>query len=63
MLRSLQSSPINQWRYSTCFLARSEQPYTRDFDVERLWRDNRLNPIHTGTTGIQGIDLLGRKLL
>lgn len=37
--------------------------YTRDFDVERLWRDNRLNPIHEGTTGIQGIDLLGRKLL
>lgn len=37
--------------------------YTRDFDVERLWRDNRLNPIHEGTTGIQAIDLLGRKLL
>ena len=37
--------------------------YTRDFDVEQLWRDNRLNPIHEGTVGIQGIDLLGRKLL
>ena len=37
--------------------------YTRDFDVEQLWRDNRLNPIHEGTTGIQAIDLLGRKLL
>lgn len=37
--------------------------YTRDFDVELLWRDNRLNPIHEGTTGIQAIDLLGRKLL
>jgi len=37
--------------------------YTRDFDVEMLWRDNRLNPIHEGTTAIQGIDLLGRKLL
>jgi alkylation response protein AidB-like acyl-CoA dehydrogenase len=36
--------------------------YTRDFDVEQLWRDNRLNPIHEGTTGIQGIDLVGRKL-
>lgn len=36
--------------------------YTRDFDVEQLYRDNRLNPIHEGTTGIQGIDLLGRKL-
>ena len=37
--------------------------YTRDFDVEQLWRDNRLNPIHEGTTGIQAIDLIGRKLL
>lgn len=37
--------------------------YTRDFDVEQLYRDNRLNPIHEGTTGIQGIDLVGRKIL
>lgn len=37
--------------------------YTRDFDVEQLWRDNRLNPIHEGTTGIQAIDLLRRKIL
>jgi len=37
--------------------------YTRDFDVEQLLRDNRLNPIHEGTTGIQAIDLLGRKIL
>jgi alkylation response protein AidB-like acyl-CoA dehydrogenase len=37
--------------------------YTRDFDVEQLWRDNRLNPIHEGTTGIQAVDLLGRKIL
>lgn len=37
--------------------------YTRDFDVEQLWRDNRLNPIHEGTTGVQGLDLLGRKTL
>jgi len=37
--------------------------YTRDFDVEQLWRDNRLNAIHEGTTGIQAIDLLGRKIL
>ena len=37
--------------------------YTRDFPVERIYRDNRLNPIHEGTTGIQGLDLVGRKLL
>ncbi|MEM1313386.1 MAG: acyl-CoA dehydrogenase [Pseudomonadota bacterium] len=36
--------------------------YTRDYAVERLWRDNRLNPIHEGTKGIQGLDLLGRKV-
>lgn len=36
--------------------------YTRDYPVERLYRDNRLNPIHEGTHGIQGIDLLGRKV-
>src|SRR5262249_38233679 len=37
--------------------------YTRDFPVELIYRDNRLNPIHEGTTGIQAIDLLGRKIL
>lgn len=37
--------------------------YTRDFDVEQVYRDNRLNPIHEGTTDIQAIDLLARKLL
>lgn len=36
--------------------------YTRDYALEQLYRDNRLNPIHEGTEGIQGIDLLGRKL-
>ena len=37
--------------------------YTRDFSVEQYWRDNRLNMIHEGTHGIQGMDLLGRKVL
>jgi butyryl-CoA dehydrogenase len=37
--------------------------YTRDFPVERLYRDNRLNAIHEGTHGIQGLDLLGRKVM
>lgn len=36
--------------------------YTRDWPVERYYRDNRLNPIHEGTNGIQGMDLLGRKV-
>jgi len=36
--------------------------YTRDYPVERFYRDNRLNAIHEGTKGIQGLDLLGRKI-
>ncbi len=36
--------------------------YTRDYDVEQFYRDNRLNAIHEGTHGIQGLDLLGRKV-
>ena len=35
--------------------------YTRDYPVEQFYRDNRLNPIHEGTHGVQGLDLLGRK--
>ncbi|WP_277401408.1 acyl-CoA dehydrogenase [Streptomyces marispadix] len=35
--------------------------YTREYDVEQHYRDNRLNPIHEGTHGIQALDLLGRK--
>lgn len=37
--------------------------YTREYPVEQFYRDNRLNPIHEGTNGIQGQDLLGRKVL
>ena len=36
--------------------------YTREYPVEQFYRDNRLNPIHEGTHGIQGLDLLGRKV-
>ena len=36
--------------------------YTREFPLERFYRDNRLNPIHEGTHGIHGLDLLGRKV-
>jgi butyryl-CoA dehydrogenase len=36
--------------------------YTRDYDVEQHYRDNRLNPIHEGTHGVQSLDLLGRKV-
>ncbi|WP_025599225.1 acyl-CoA dehydrogenase [Burkholderia sp. WSM2230] len=36
--------------------------YTREYNVEQFYRDNRLNAIHEGTHGIQGLDLLGRKV-
>ncbi len=36
--------------------------YTNDHPVEMFYRDNRLNPIHEGTTGIQSLDLLARKV-
>jgi butyryl-CoA dehydrogenase len=37
--------------------------YTKEFDVEQGYRDNRLNAIHEGTHGIHGLDLLGRKVV
>lgn len=37
--------------------------YTREYPVEQFYRDNRLNPIHEGTHGIQAMDLLGRKMM
>lgn len=37
--------------------------YTTDFPVEQYYREARIHPIHEGTTGIHGLDLLGRKLL
>ena len=36
--------------------------YTNEHPVEMFYRENRLNPIHEGTTGIQSLDLLGRKV-
>ena len=36
--------------------------YTREYNVEQFYRDNRLNAIHEGTHGIHGLDLLGRKV-
>jgi len=37
--------------------------YCDDFPVEQHYRDTRIHPIHEGTTGIQGMDLLGRKVI
>lgn len=37
--------------------------YTTDFPVEQYYREARIHPIHEGTTGIHGLDILGRKLM
>jgi butyryl-CoA dehydrogenase len=37
--------------------------YCEDFPVEQHYRDIRIHPIHEGTTAIQGMDLLGRKVV
>lgn len=34
-----------------------------EFPLEQYYRDARIHPIHEGTTGIQGMDLLGRKVM
>jgi butyryl-CoA dehydrogenase len=36
--------------------------YTNEYPVEMFYRDNRLNPIHEGTYGVQSLDLLARKV-
>jgi butyryl-CoA dehydrogenase len=37
--------------------------YCDEFPLEQYYRDVRIHPIHEGTTGIQGLDLLGRKVI
>jgi alkylation response protein AidB-like acyl-CoA dehydrogenase len=37
--------------------------YSSEYPVEAWLRDQKLNSIHEGTSGIQGMDLLGRKVM
>ena len=37
--------------------------YCDEFPLEQYYRDVRIHPIHEGTTGMQGMDLLGRKVV
>ncbi|MBN2569523.1 MAG: acyl-CoA dehydrogenase [Deltaproteobacteria bacterium] len=37
--------------------------YCDEFPLELYYRDMRIHPIHEGTTGIQGITLLGRNIM
>lgn len=68
-LLELLTPVVKSWPSQWCLEANSlaiqvhgGYGYTRDYDVEQFYRDNRLNPIHEGTHGIQALDLLGRKM-
>ncbi|MGC8659970.1 MAG: acyl-CoA dehydrogenase [Desulfomonilaceae bacterium] len=37
--------------------------YCQEFPLEQYYRDIRIHTIHEGTTGIQAMDLLGRKII
>ena len=37
--------------------------YCQEFPIEQYYRNIRIHPIHEGTTGIQALDLLGRKVV
>ena len=37
--------------------------YCDDYPLEQYYRDARIHPIHEGTTGIHGLDILGRKVI
>lgn len=68
-LLDLLTPVIKSWPSRYCLEANSlaiqvhgGYGYTREYPVEQFYRDNRLNAIHEGTHGIQGIDLLNRKV-
>jgi alkylation response protein AidB-like acyl-CoA dehydrogenase len=69
-LLELLTPVIKSWPSKYCTEANAEAiqvhggyGYTRDYPVEQIYRDNRLNAIHEGTHGVQSLDLLGRKVL
>ena len=69
LLLDLLTPVVKSWPSEWCLVANHHAiqihggyGYTRDYPVEQFYRDNRLNPIHEGTTGIQAMDLLGRKV-
>jgi hypothetical protein len=70
MLLEMLTPIVKSWPSQWCLEANSMAiqvhggyGYTREYNVEQFYRDNRLNPIHEGTHGIQGLDLLGRKVV
>ena len=70
LLLDLLTPVVKSWPSQWCLEANSlaiqvhgGYGYTREYPVEQFYRDNRLNPIHEGTHGIQAMDLLGRKVM
>ena len=68
-LQDLLTPIVKSWPSEFCLKANElaiqilgGHGYTREYPVEQYYRDNRLNPIHEGTHGIQSLDLLARKL-
>ena len=69
LLLDLLTPVVKAWPSQFCVEANSlaiqvhgGYGYTREYPVEQIYRDNRLNAIHEGTNGIQALDLLGRKV-
>jgi alkylation response protein AidB-like acyl-CoA dehydrogenase len=65
ILTPIAKSWPSQWSQESIGLAiqvHGGYGYTREYPVEQFYRDNRLNPIHEGTHGVHGLDLLGRKV-
>jgi alkylation response protein AidB-like acyl-CoA dehydrogenase len=70
LLLDLLTPIVKSWPSQFCLEANSlaiqilgGYGYTREYPVEQLYRDNRLNMIHEGTHGIQALDLLARKVM
>ena len=70
LLLDLLTPVVKSWPSQWCLEANSlaiqihgGYGYTREYPVDQVYRDNRLNMIHEGTHGIQAIDLLGRKVV
>ena len=70
LLLDLLTPIVKSWPSQWCLEANSlaiqvhgGYGYTREYNGEQFYRDNRLNPIDEGTHGVQGPDLLGRKAI
>jgi alkylation response protein AidB-like acyl-CoA dehydrogenase len=66
MLTPVAKSFPSEWGFESNALAlqiHGGYGYSSEYPVEAWLRDQKLNTLHEGTTGIQGLDLLGRKVV